>query len=223
MPKRIVYTRHPECAHNVDYESALRKGIVNRDSPLTALGELQCKITAAYLRHEFPVINAVFCSTYLRTRLMPIVAGFESMLRVSALLDERNMGVWHTHPRADVLQMHPGEEERHKAAGYYAYEASGGESCIGVERRHTELLTSGVLGGSDDTVYISGHGIAGRCFRRVLTGASVADWHSWEGLKNGSVTVYERQGSVYVCTSYNLVPWEGMIDPALLKRKSVEA
>ena len=91
MPRRIIYTRHPECLHNVDHEDALRKGIENRNSPLTVVGELQRDITAAYLRREFPVIDAVFCSTYARTRAIPLAAGFESMLRESAFLDERNM------------------------------------------------------------------------------------------------------------------------------------
>lgn len=223
LPRRIIYTRHPECLHNIDHENALREGIENRKSPLTVAGELQRDITANYLRREFPVIDAVFCSTYSRTKAIPIAAGFESILSENPLLDERNMGLWHTHLRADILKMLPGEEERLKTAGYYAYEAPEGESCIGVERRLNELLTSKVLGGPDTTIYISGHGISGLCLRRLLTGATLEDWHSWKRLKNASVTVYEREGSTYVCTSYNVVPWEGLIDPALVGRKSVEA
>lgn len=223
MPKRIIYTRHPECLHNVDHEGAIQSGIPNRESPLTAAGILQRDITAEYLRREFPSLDAVFCSSYSRTHTIPVAAGFQSTMIESQLLDERNMGVWHTHVRADVLQMHPGEEDRLKDVGYYAYEAPGGESCIGVERRLSELLASGTLGGPDATVYLSAHGISGLCLRRLLTGASLDEWHEWERLKNASVSVYERAGSEYVCTSYNVVPWEGMIDPALLRKKSIEA
>jgi broad specificity phosphatase PhoE len=112
MLKRIIYTRHPECLHNVDHEHALRSGVANRKSPLTTVGELQRDITAEYLRREFPSIDAVVCSTHTRTHAIPVAAGFESVLSENSLLDERNMGVWHTHLRADVLKMYPGEEDR---------------------------------------------------------------------------------------------------------------
>ena len=223
LPKCIIYTRHPQCRHNIDHNGALREGIPNRNSPLTVAGELQTQITAAYLQREFPDIDAVFCSTYLRTRALPISAGFERILSENSLLDERSMGVWHKYVREYVLQRYPGEEGRIKAVGYYAYEAPEGESCLGVERRLTEMLTSNVLGDSNSTIYISGHGISGLCLRRLLTGASLDDWYSWDRLKNASVSVYERKGEVYTCSRYNVVPWEGKIDPALLGKKSEEA
>ncbi len=223
MPKRIIYTRHPECLHNVNHVQALQSGIENRKSPLTIVGELQRDITADYLRREFSSIDSAICSTYTRTHAIPVAAGFESILSENSLLDERSMGVWHTHLPADVLKMHPGEDERLKAVGYYAYEAPLGESCVGVERRLSEFVSSGVLDAAGDTVYISGHGISGLCLRRVLTGGSLEDWHSWSRLKNASVTVYEQNEGGYVCTSYNVVPWEGLIDPSLLTRKSTEA
>ncbi len=220
-PERIVFTRHPECMHNVEHENAIRRGIANRESPLTEAGRLQRDITAEYLRREFPSIDAVFCSTYARTRTIPIAAGFEKLLVETSNLDERNMGVWHTHVREDVLKLYPGEEDRLKAVGYYAYEAPSGESCSAVELRLKELLAPDMLGSG--TVYISAHGISGLCLRRVLTGASLVDWHSWDRLKNASVSVYDRAGSGYVSTSYNVVPWEGLIDPALLRIKTIEA
>lgn len=228
LPKRIVYTRHPQCLHNVDNDDALRRGIENRKSVLTPAGEIQRDITAAYLQKEFPEISAVFCSTYMRTRTIPVAAGFESILRETHLLDERNMGVWHTNVRDDVLRMHPGEDDRIQTVGYYEYSAPGGESCIGVENRLTELLLSETLGDPDATVFVSGHGISGLCFRRLLMKASVEDWYSWfstpkERLANASVTVFDRTNDTYVCTRYNIVPWEGMIDPSLLAKKSVEA
>lgn len=223
LPKRIIYTRHPQCRHNVDHDGALREGIANRYSPLTVAGELQSQITAAYLQREFTDIEAVFCSTYLRTRALPISAGFESILSENSHLDERSMGVWHRYLREDVLQRYPDEEDRIKAVGYYAYEAPEGESCLEVERRLTEMLMSNVLGDSNTTIYISGHGISGLCLRKLLTGASLDDWHAWDRLKNASVSVYERKGNVYTCSRYNVAPWEGKIDPALLIKKSEEA
>ena len=223
LPKRIIYTRHPQCRHNVEHENAIRAGIPNRDSPLTKVGELQRDITAVYLHRKFPSISSAFCSTYVRTHAIPIAAGFEGILTETPLLDERNMGIWHTHVRADVLAMHPGEEERLKAEGYYAYEAPSGESCVKVEHRLNELLHSGMLGGEDDVVYLSAHGISGLCLRRILTGASIEEWSSWDRMKNASVSVFDRVERGYECTTYNHVPWEGLIDPTLLTKKSIEA
>lgn len=228
LPRRIIYTRHPQCLHNVDNDDALRRGIPNRESILTMAGELQRDITAAYLRREFPDIDKVFCSTYLRTHTIPAAAGLEHKMVATPLLDERNMGVWHTHLSSDVLKMHPGEDARYRTTSYYHYEAPNGESCVKVEDRLTELLMSDVLGDPDSTVYISAHGISGLCLRRLVTRSSVEDWHFWlkakeERLSNASVSVFERQGDAYVCTKYNHVPWEGMIDPALLVKRSAEA
>jgi broad specificity phosphatase PhoE len=222
MPRRIVFTRHPQCIHNVDAQSAIKAGIANRDSALTDLGVLQRDITAEYLRREFPDIEVAWCSTYSRTSAIPVAAGFSRVLK-SFLLDERDMGVWHRHTREEVLQMYPGEEDYLNEVGYYHYEAPGGESCLGVERRLNRFLSTQAFCASLSTVYISGHGIAGLCLRRILTGASLEDWHSWGRPKNASVTVFERSGSGYVCSSYNVAPWEGVIDQELLKRKSVEA
>ncbi len=223
LPKRIIFTRHPECLHNVDHEGALQSGIPNRESPLTQVGELQRDITAAYLREEFPTISAAFCSTFLRTHTIPIAAGFESMLTESPFLDERNMGVWHTTLRADVLAQYPGEEERLKEVGYYAYQAPEGESCTGVESRLTELLNSDTLGSPDSTIYISGHGISGLCLRRLLTGSTLEDWHSWKTPRNASVSVFDHEGDFFVCTTYDFLPWEGKIDPRLLRKKGAVA
>lgn len=223
LPKRIIFTRHPECLHNVDHEAALRSGIPNRESPLTRGGELQRDITAAYLREEFADITTAFCSTFSRTRAIPVAAGFESVLTETSFLDERNMGVWHTTPRADVIAQHPGEEERLKDVGYYAYQAPEGESCVGVEARLTELFDSGILGSADSTIYISGHGISGLCLRRLLTASTLEDWHSWKTPRNASVSVFDRDGGVYVCSTYDFIPWEGKIDPSLLRRRGVVA
>ncbi len=222
LPRRIVYTRHPECLHNVDHQGALRSGIPNRESPLTHVGELQRDITAKYLRIKFPDITAAFCSTFSRTLAIPLAAGFGSVL-ATPLLDERNMGVWHTTLREDVIARYPGEEERIKAVGYYAYKAPEGESCVDVENRLTKLLRSGILGDPNTTAYISGHGISGLCLRRLLTRSSLEDWHVWKTPKNASVSVFDRDGDVYVCTSYSWVPWERLIDPSLLRRKSIAA
>ncbi len=228
LPKRIIYTRHPQCRHNVDHEGALRDGLENRKSTLTTAGEMQRDITAAYLKKEFPDISAAFCSTYIRTHTIPAAAGYKPILTETHLLDERNMGVWHTHGRDEVLKMHPGEDGRIEAEGYYAYAAPNGESCIGVEDRLTKLLLSETLGDPEATVYISAHGISGLCLRRLLMRASVEDWYSWfktpqERMANASVSVFERTHDTYACTLYNYVPWEGMIDPELLVKKSVEA
>lgn len=223
LPRRIIYTRHPECLHNVDHQNALREGIKNRDSPLTPVGELQRDICADYLQREFPDITAAFCSTFSRTFTIPIAAGFESILTKTPLLDERNMGVWHTALREDVIAQYPGEEERLKEVGYYAYEAPGGESCASVEDRLSELLQSRILGDSNTVAYISGHGISGLCLRRLITGASLEDWHAWKTPRNASVSVFDFHENGYVCTMYDYVPWEGMIDPLLLNRKGTAA
>lgn len=225
-PKRLVYTRHPQCLHNVAHEAALKRGIENRKSPLTVLGEMQCTITAEYLRKTYGDFDAVFCSTYSRTRALPVAACVHASMTESPLLDERSMGVWHTTLKAKVLEMYPAEEDRLNEIGYYEYEAPEGESCIGVENRLASFIESDLFRNAGEVVYISGHGISGLCLRRILTRATVADWHAWrngQNLRNASVTVYERTGDTYECTSYNHVPWLGKIDPVLLRHKNIEA
>ncbi len=222
-PRRIVFTRHPECLHNVSNDAALHRGISNRMSPLTTLGELQRDITAKYLCDEFGAFDAVYTSTYERTKTIPAAAGFGAYAIATPELDERNMGVWHLYPRAKVLELHPNEEGRLNSVGYYAYQAPGGETCMNVERRIRQLMASDRMRQGLDTVYFSAHGISGLCLRRVLTEASLEAWHAWDRLKNGAVCVYEQEGNAYVCTLYNHIPWEGKIDPKLLGHESREA
>ncbi len=222
LPQLVVYTRHPQCFHNVNPQEAILQGIENRKSPLTYLGEMQRDSTAAYLRRKYGCFDRVFCSTYERTHTIPLAAGLTDVLVETHLLDERNMGVWHKWVRSKVLEIYPEEEIRHKEAGYYAYAPPEGESCVGVEERISRFLSSDMFQNAGEKVYISGHGIAGLCLRRVAAGGTVEDWHSWQRLKNASVSVFERKGEAYECVLYNHAPWEGIIDPSLLV-KGVEA
>lgn len=206
-PKRIVYTRHPICLHNVSNDAALLKGIANKLSPLVKpFGEKQRDITAEYINREFGKFDAVFCSEFLRTREIPHACGYGESMIVSAHLNERNMGVWHLHPRAQVLAMHPDEEVRVREAGYYDYQAPGGESCQHVDERLRTFVDSTAMD-IEGSVFISGHGISGLCLRRILTRS---DEHlgNMDRLKNASVSVFEREDERYRCTSWNVVPWK---------------
>jgi broad specificity phosphatase PhoE len=222
LPHQIVHTRHPQCEHNFDHEDALARGIVNKHSPLTELGQLQRDYTAEYIVQNFPKFDAVFCSTYVRTRAIPERAQLAERLIEDARLDERNMGVWHRHSCAEVLRQYPGEEERLKDATYYYYHAPDGESCVHVEERLTDFLSDENKLHGCGSIYISGHGTAGRCLRKILTGATVEEWHDYEPLKNAAVNIFEKQGDRYVCTLWNHAPWEGHIDPAHLERRGGE-
>jgi broad specificity phosphatase PhoE len=210
LPQKIVYVRHPQCLHNVAHEEAMEQGIANKYSPLTAAGEQQCDITAQYLREHLPWFDAVFTSTFTRTQTIPARAKFA--MTTNSLLDERSMGVWHTHTKTAVLERYPDEEKRLKEVGYYHYKAPEGESCVDVEERILTFLQHKPRFKGLDTVLISGHGITGLCLRRILFGDSVEDWQSYERLKNASVTVYERKGDGFNIALYNHAPWEGLIE-----------
>ncbi len=222
LPPMLIYTRHPQCMHNVDNDAALRERIHNRHSPLTRVGKMQRDFTAEYIRREFPNIDVAFCSSYRRTRTIPRAAGLGHILREDARLDERNMGVWHQHPREVVLEQHPGEDLKIKSVGYYHYQAPRGETCERVEDKLLKFLNADWTKLKPKVAYISGHGISGLCLKRILLGGTVEDWHAYERLKNASVSVYERYGDGYKCVLYNHAPWEEHIDAELLKKISHE-
>lgn len=208
IPDRIVYLRHPQSLHNIAYDEAI-KTIANRDSPLTSLGEKQMKITAEYLLQRFGKFDRVFASQYLRAQTIPSFADFDFI--VDELLNERNQGLMHEMGPKAFFEKFPDELVKIKES-YYHYRAPGGETCEDVERRQLDfLLQSGVFAGCD-SVLLSGHGISGKCFRKILTKASIADWHSWSNLFNASVSVYERRGIDFVCTEYNHIPWAGQLE-----------
>lgn len=216
LPKTIVFTRHPQCEHNISNDDALRAGYSNKESPLTELGELQRDITAAYLVKEFGVFDAVYASTFLRTWEIPLTAGYGRQLRKHPSLDERAMGIWHEHTYNDVLLMYPDEKERLETTRYYDYCATGGgESCSTVLRRLSMFLRDEDHA-TRENLYISGHGVTGLLLRQLLTRASIYEWEDWwadHRMENASVTIYERTGSAYTCAMYNYVPWKGKIDP----------
>jgi broad specificity phosphatase PhoE len=135
---------------------------------------------------------------------------------VTPLLNERNMGVWHTNERSRVHVLCPDEALRLKTAGYYHYAAPQGESCLAVVERLEIFLEQ--LGGYKDAgcVLISGHGISGLCFRQVLFSESFEQWKDYKRLVNASVTVYERHHTSWTISLYNYVPWEGHLDAELV-------
>jgi broad specificity phosphatase PhoE len=199
----------------VAFDDAMKQGVANRQSPLTSRGVKQRDITAEYLFKNFGSFDAVFASTYERTREIPRALGVTS--QIHSHLDERSMGVWHIHPRDVLAEQIPEELERLLALGsqphdYYHYKAPEGESCPDVEQRLHQFLDDQKTFRGIDTLLISGHGIAGLCLRKALLGGTVEDWHSWDRLKNASVTVYERRDDAFECVLYNHVPWDGLID-----------
>lgn len=210
LPQRIVYLRHPQCLHNVALDEAIRSGIPNRESPLTLVGESQCHITADYLKRQFGSFDVTFASEYIRTHTIP--SALKVPFIVTSMLNERNMGIWHLLERSKFKARHPKEECILNAVGYYHYAAPQGESCVTVVERTEEFVSYLARYEGAKNVLISGHGIAGLCLRQVLFGDNVETWYTYERLKNASVTVYERKHRGLICTLYNHVPWEGLIE-----------
>lgn len=217
-PERIIFTRHPQCLHNVAHQKALEQKIPHKESPLTEIGEAQRDITAGYLKDNFPDIESVFCSTFLRTTKIPEAMGMDYVANKG--LDERNLGIWYDNSTSAVIKKYPDEIQRQKDAGYYHYEPTQGESCIAVDLRVINFVLD-ILFKCRGVVYVSGHGVSGLCLRRRLTDSSVTDWYKWyndrnQRFKNASVTVYDRSRDGYKISLLNYIPWEGEIDPALL-------
>lgn len=211
LPDLIVYLRHPQCMHNVNSDKALRQGIENKHSPLTSLGEAQRDITSKFLCDEFGSFDAVFASEYVRTHTLPEASGFGDQMVIDPLLNERSMGIWHRLPSLDVRKLFPGEEKKLTTVGYYYYLPPEGESCVDVEQRQQSFLAKSHMFTGVDKLLVSGHGTAGRCFRKILLGSDLEDWHKWNRLDNASVTIYEKQGERFVCSMYNYVPWAGLL------------
>jgi broad specificity phosphatase PhoE len=208
LPDTIVAVRHPQCLHNVDYDGAI-KTIANRDSPLTALGEQQKVITAEYLREEFGHFDRVFSSGYLRTHAIPASAEYPFV--VEELLNERDQGLMHKLGPKEFFSTYPAEQAKLNKS-YYHYQAPAGETCPDVEMRLLAFFSHESRFRGLNLALISGHGITGRCARKVLTNASEEDWHAYGGLANGSVTVYQKTGDWFECTLYNHIPWRGLLD-----------
>lgn len=216
LPSRIVYVRHPQCIHNLGiaaYDAALARGISNKNSPLTANGEIQKQYTAEYLEQTFGDFEATFASDFLRAQTIPRVLGRTFV--VDARIGER----WHgqLHERGSVFFAEFPDEREAYINDYYHYRAPDGESCLDVEARLEDFLSDEQLFLGCQTILISGHGISGLCLRKLLMHASLEDWQRWHGtkedrLKNASVTVYQRHDDYYDLTLHNHVPWLGKIE-----------
>lgn len=211
--KTIVHVRHPQCLHNVAYDQAIANGIRNQESPLTDVGREQCRITAIALKRKFGQFDFVVASMYTRTHAIPDKAGY--VFGQSSYLDERSQGIWHTHGRARCAELYPEERERFKTEGFYHYRAPDGESCPDVEERIKKFFASKAIFVRRNTqkLLISGHGTAGLCLRKVLTNASVEDWHSWDRIRNAAFSVYERvDDESFRCVVFNEAPWLGLLE-----------
>ncbi len=208
LPQQIVFARHPQCLHNVDYDEAI-KTIPNRYSPLTELGEAQAEVTVSYLKETFGTFDQVFSSGYLRTHAIPQRAAYSFV--ANELLNERDQGLMHQIGPGEFFTTFP-EEQVKINDSYYHYRAPDGENCLDVEARITKFLLEEQRFLGCSSVFISGHGIGGRCFRKILTGATEADWHSWDALANCSITVYQKISGRFECVSYNHIPWKGQLD-----------
>ncbi len=208
LPQQIVFARHPQCLHNVDYDGAI-KLIPNRHSPLTEHGADQAEITVRYLKETFGAFDEVFTSGYTRTHAIPKAARYSFVQ--SELLNERDQGLMHLLGPGEFFTTFP-EEQVKINESYYHYRAPDGENCVDVEARLTRFLLEEQRLLGANSVFISGHGITGRCFRKILTGGTEADWHSWRGLANCSISVYQKISGRFECVSYNHIPWKGQLD-----------
>ncbi len=222
LPRVIVYTRHPQCRHNVDHFREIERGVQNRDSELTALGKEQCTRTAEFLKSEYGAFDAVYCSEYRRTRALPEAMGLGHLVEERSDLNEWNMGIWQMMPKNQVCILHPEETERFVLEGHPKYRALYGESILDVDKRLRRLLKNEFATLNDERVYISGHGAVLLCLRRILCGHTWARWREStvkERPPNASVTVFERRMNEtrFKCTLLNYVPWirelgEGVTD-----------
>ena len=216
LPSCIVYVRHPQCIHNLGfaaYDAALASGISNKNSPLTASGEIQKQLTAEYLSQTFGDFDATFASDFLRAQSIPLALG--KTFIVDARVGERWHGQLHEQG-SSFFEQFPDEKEAY-TKDYYHYRAPGGESCLEVEIRLEAFLSDAQLFEGRQTILISGHGISGLCLRKLLMHASLEDWQRWHGskedrLKNASVTVYQRHDDYYDITLHNHVPWLGEVE-----------
>jgi broad specificity phosphatase PhoE len=217
LPPLIVYTRHPQCVHNLgiaEYTRLVQSGASNKASALTDRGLKQAVYTAEYLKRVFGTFDLTFASDFTRTHAIPLELGSDFV--IDTRIGERWHGQLHEQGNP-FFEKFPEERELWKA-DYYNYKAPGGESCPEVEARISDFLLDRKLFADARSMLVSSHGISGLCFRKVLLEASVEDWHNWhqskvDRLGNASVTVYKRlPDGKYEIIIYNHLPWTEYLD-----------
>ena len=141
----VVLIRHPQTEGNVLSNSDMTK--LERPNHLfqpTEKGEWQVRqALRTYIDLKFPKPTALYCSTFLRTRV--VVEAFHDHFHVPIIedsrLNEKWDGIFHSIAKEDATIRYPEQIEIQRKYGWYHYSPPGGENGPTVELRIRSFFT----------------------------------------------------------------------------------
>lgn len=169
---RLIFVRHPETEGNVLSNSDAAK--LERPNHLfrpTPNGVRQMDLALkAYIDLGLQKPDKIFCSTFLRTRVLAekFAKHFNTLVVEDSRLNEKWDGIFHALSEEEIVQRYPDQVELKRKIGWYHYTAPGGENGPTVELRIHSFLRD--LSGQ--TVFIAAHGNWLHLLEKVARGLS---------------------------------------------------
>lgn len=205
-PSQLVIVRHGESSRNVAKDDAKSKGVHSFgaglrdvDTPLTATGLLQARVTGEHLAKHYK-FDAVFSSPYLRAVQTAEQILAQMNAKVQLVREERireiDFGIMDGLTTEGMKARYPEEFARRKREGKYWYRPSGGESRPDVALRAHSFLGALTRDYRAKSVLVVCHSVVVLIFRRLLERWGEAEYmktDNEEDVMNCSVTVYQYQ------------------------------
>lgn len=187
-PDNLLIVRHGRSKRNHDREEAKAKGqhvdfsdgVRDQDTPLVAVGSMQCLALGVELSKRFPAgshypprpIDRIYVSPYLRTRqtMKEVIKGlgYEPQIVVDERIREIEFGLLDGLTRQGVEAKYPEEVKRRAKEGKYFYRPPGGESRPDVKIRLRSFIDTLVRDCMGLNVVVICHSVVVLGFRALI-------------------------------------------------------
>ncbi|SHN03063.1 histidine phosphatase family protein [Cryptosporangium aurantiacum] len=214
----LVAVRHGQSLSNQILIAANQAGIAevtglparDADVPLSERGEREALAVGRWAQALETPPDLVISSPYLRARRTAEAAVAALGHAPEFLLDDRvrdrEIGIFTLLPEAAVKATYPEEYARRDATGFLYYRPPGGEAHTDMALRLRSFLDDLSRIAADRRVLVVAHDSVVVMLRYIIEGlveADVAGIAAAGGIRNASVTRWERQGSRLRLTAFN--------------------
>jgi probable phosphoglycerate mutase len=219
----LTAVRHGQSLSNELLIAANQAGIAevtglparDADVPLSARGEREAAAVGRWAASLERPPDLVIASPYLRAQHTAqaavdalTAAGRRPEFRLDDRIRDREVGILTLLPEARLRADHAGEVARREATGFLYYRPPGGEAHTDMAIRLRSFLADLGKSAADRRVLVVAHDSVVAMLRYVIEGlveADVAAIAASGGIRNASVTRWERQGTSLRLTAFNQV------------------
>lgn len=139
-PARLLLIRHGKSEINMrSRDENARLGIVDHDAPLVEKGREQAGMLREYVTAQFPRVDVILSSHYLRTMQTAEIAFPGRDIIEEPRLAEMHIGVWRALTDEQLREHMPWEVDRCNREGLYNFRPYAGECGPDVEMRIRDL------------------------------------------------------------------------------------